>query len=137
MLVNNINIKGCPLPQNITLRQRLTGLVGKTVTVVTPGFPQLTETTGTLSRLTASSFTVGKLQVFFNTSFYVVLMSVAKQLKPYEVTVTAEEMGSLRGQLIRVGKNFVEFIQVPGNRVPTLFPLNMFTEAACSPERKE
>lgn len=135
--MNDISIKGCPLPQNITLKQRLTGLEGKTVTVFTPGFPQLTETTGMLSHVTAGSFIVGKQQVFFNTSFYVVLQSVPGPLQPFEVAATAEDIGALGGKLIRVGKDFVEFIQTAGKRVPTLFPLNIFSEVTCSPAGEE
>lgn len=52
------NIHGCPAPQNTTLIQRLQSLSGRTVTVFQPGFPKLTKTTGKLSNVTKSSFTV-------------------------------------------------------------------------------
>ncbi|UJF35491.1 hypothetical protein [Paenibacillus hexagrammi] len=132
------NIQGCPAPQNITLVQRLQPLLGRTVTVFTPGFPQLTKTTGKLSNVTATTFTVGTNQIFFQTSFFIVLRHPVKHVKPFDLTATAEEIGSLTGKLIRVGKDFVEFVQVPGKKdVPTLFPLNFFTEVRCEREHDE
>ena len=116
------NIQGCPAPQNITLAQRLQPNVGRTVTVFQPGFPQLTRTTGKLSNVTPSSFTVGTTVVDTQTSFFVVLDERVKKTKPFDLTATAEDIGELHGRLIRVGTNFLEFIKTPGRRDPTLFP---------------
>lgn len=129
------NIHGCPAPQNITLVQRLQPLVGRTVTVFQPGFPRLTKTTGKLSNVTKSSFTVGSTVVAIQTSFYIVLNERIKRTQPFDLTATAEDIGELSGILIRVGRGFVEFVQTPGRRVPTIFPLNLFTEVIC--EREE
>ncbi|WP_255374557.1 hypothetical protein [Cohnella sp. OV330] len=52
------------------------------------------------------------------------------------MTAIAEDIGELHGRLIRVGKDFVEFIKMPGRRVPTLFPLNQFTEVVCEGEEE-
>ncbi|CAG7652519.1 hypothetical protein PAECIP111802_05244 [Paenibacillus allorhizosphaerae] len=49
-----------------------------------------------------------------NTSFFIVLRIIAKNTKPFDVTPTAEGMGAFSGKLIRIGKDFVEFVQVPG-----------------------
>ncbi|MGG3280455.1 hypothetical protein [Paenibacillus solani] len=68
--MSNKSIHGCPAPQNITLAQRLQPIVGQTVTVFQPGFPQLTRTTGKLSNVTSSSFTVGSTVVNTQTSFF-------------------------------------------------------------------
>lgn len=130
------DIQGCPPAQNITLVQRLKPLVGRTVTVFQPGFPQLTRTTGKLSQVTSSSFKVGPTVVDTQTSFFIVLNEPVKRTKPFDLTATAEDIGELRGRLIRVGKNFVEFIKMPGRRVPTLFPLNKFTEVICENEEE-
>lgn len=135
--MGDIDIQGCPAPQNITLVQRLQPIVGRTVTVFQPGIPRLTRTTGKLSRVNSSSFTVGSTEVAFKTSFFIVLNERVKMTKPYDLTATAEDIGELRGRLIRVGRNFVEFIQVPGRKVPTLFPLNLFTEVICEREDEE
>ncbi|MDR9855540.1 hypothetical protein RJP21_18155 [Paenibacillus sp. VCA1] len=129
------NIHGCPPPQNITLVQRLQPLVGRTVTVFQPGFPRLTKTIGRLSNVTKSSFKVGSTVVAMQSSFYIVLHERVRRTKPFDLTATAEDIGELKGILIRVGRNFVEFMQTPGRRVPTLFPLNLFTEVIC--EREE
>lgn len=125
------DIQGCPAPQNITLAQRLQPVIGRTVTVFQPGFPQLTRTTGKLSNVTRTSFTVGSTVVDMQTSFFIVLNERVKQTKPFSLTATAEDIGELTGELIRVGRNFVEFVQTTGRRVPTLFPLNQFTEVVC------
>ncbi|GGH11708.1 hypothetical protein [Paenibacillus segetis] len=135
--MSNKNIHGCPAPQNITLAQRLQPIVGRTVTVFQPGFPQLTRTTGKLSNVTSSSFTVGSTVVNTQTSFFIVLNTLVKKTKPFDLTATAEDIGELHGRLIRVGRNFVEFIKKPGRRVPTLFPLNQFTEVVCEHEDEE
>lgn len=135
--MSDIDIQGCPAPQNITLVQRLQPLVGRTVTVFQPGFPQLTRTTGKLSQVTSTSFTVGTTEVVIQTSFFIVLNEPAKKTKPFDLTATAEDIGELHGRLIRVGRNFVEFIRTPGRRVPTLFPLNQFTEVVCEREDEE
>jgi hypothetical protein len=107
------------------------------VTVFQPGFPQLTRTTGKLSNVTSSSFTVGTTVVDTKTSFYVVLNELVKKTKPFDLTATAEDIGELHGRLILVGRNFVEFIKMPGRRVPTLFPLNQFTEVVCESDEEE
>ncbi|WP_234414430.1 hypothetical protein [Paenibacillus sp. CAA11] len=130
------NIHGCPAPQNITLVQRLQPLVGRTVTVFQPGFPKLTRTTGKLSNVTKSSFTVGTTVVVIQTSFFIVLNERVRRTLPVEVTATAEDIGELQGVLIRVGRGFIEFVQTPGRRVPTLFPLNLFTEVTCESEEE-
>ncbi|MGO4275471.1 hypothetical protein AB4Z22_37495, partial [Paenibacillus sp. TAF58] len=115
--MSDIDIEGCPAPQNITLIQRLQPVVGRTVTVYQPGFPQLTKTTGKLSNVTAFSFTVGSTVVVMKTSFFIVLNERVKTAKPFDLTATAEDIGELRGKLIRVGRGFVEFFQVPGRVV--------------------
>lgn len=134
--MGNKDIKGCPAPQNITLAQRLRPVVGRTVTVFQPGFPRLTRTTGKLSNVTPSSFTVGRTVVDTQTSFFIVLNEPVRRTKPFDLTATAEDIGELRGRLILVGRNFVEFIKMPGRRVPTLFPLNQFTEVVCESEEE-
>ncbi|WP_136605512.1 hypothetical protein [Paenibacillus dokdonensis] len=134
--MRNSNIHGCPAPQNITLVQRLQLLVGRTVTVFQPGFPRLTKTTGKLSNVTKTTFTVGSTVVAIQTSFYIVLNERAKRTLPFDVTATAEDIGELSGILIRVGRGFVEFVQTPGRRVPTIFPLNLFTEVVCESEEE-
>jgi hypothetical protein len=134
--LGNKDIKGCPAPQNITLAQRLRPVVGRTVTVFQPGFPRLTRTTGKLSNVTPSSFTVGRTVVDTQTSFFIVLNEPVRRTKPFDLTATAEDIGELRGRLILVGRNFVEFIKMPGRRVPTLFPLNQFTEVVCESEEE-
>ncbi|CAH1191163.1 MULTISPECIES: hypothetical protein [Paenibacillus] len=130
------NIHGCPAPQNITLIQRLQSLAGRTVTVFQPGFPKLTKTTGKLSNVTKSSFTVGSTVVAIQTSFYIVTNERVRRTQPFELTATAEDIGELSGILIRVGRGFVEFVQTPGRRVPTIFPLNLFTEVFCENEEE-
>ncbi|MMZ65356.1 hypothetical protein MKY59_17425 [Paenibacillus sp. FSL W8-0426] len=130
------NIHGCPAPQNITLIQRLQLLAGRTVTVFQPGFPKLTKTTGKLSNVTKSSFTVGSTVVAIQTSFYIVTNERVRRTQPFELTATAEDIGELSGILIRVGRGFVEFVQTPGRRVPTIFPLNLFTEVFCENEEE-
>lgn|GEM_PF-3196454 len=135
--MSDIDIEGCPAPQNITLVQRLKAIEGQTVTVFQPGFPQLTQTTGKLSNVTSSSFTVGSTVVVIQTSFFIVLKERVRTTKPFDVTATAEDIGELRGKLIRVGRGFVEFVQMPGRIVPTLFPLNMFTKVVCEREHEE
>lgn len=135
--MSNIDIQGCPAPQNITFVQRLQPLLGKTVTVFQPGFPRLTRTTGKLSNVTPSSFTVGSTVVQFQTSLYIVTNERVRMTKPFDLTATAEDIGELQGRLIRVGRNFVEFIQTPGRKVPTLFPLNLFTEVVCESDHEE
>ncbi|GLI10669.1 hypothetical protein YDYSG_67050 [Paenibacillus tyrfis] len=135
--MSDISIHGCPAPQNITLVQRLQPLVGRTVTVFQPGFPELTKTTGKLSNVTSLSFTVGRTEVVIKTSFFIVLNERVKTEKPFDVTATAEDIGELRGKLIRVGRDFVEFVKLPGPVVPTLFPLNLFTEVMCERENEE
>jgi len=132
--LNDIDIVGCPAPQNITLVQRLQPIVGQTVTVFQPGF---TRTTGKLSNVTSSSFTVGPTVVVFQTSFFIVLKERVKTTKPFNLTATAEDIGELRGELIRVGRDFVEFVRMPGRVVPTLFPLNLFTKVVCEREHEE
>ncbi|MFB9324557.1 hypothetical protein ACFFSY_01210 [Paenibacillus aurantiacus] len=134
--MSNINIRGCPAPQNITFVQRLQPLVGRTVTVFQPGFPKLTRTTGKLSNVTPNSFTVGSTVVVFQTSFFIVTNERVRKTKDCDLTATAEDIGELNGRLIRVGRNFVEFVQNPGRRVPTLFPLNLFTEVVCECEEE-
>ncbi|MCM3272765.1 hypothetical protein [Paenibacillus elgii] len=135
--MSDISIHGCPAPKNITLVQRLQPLVGRTVTVFQPGFPELTKTTGKLSNVTPLSFTVGRTEVVIKTSFFIVLNERVKTEKPFDVTATAEDIGELRGKLIFVGRDFVEFVQLPGPIVPTLFPLNLFTEVMCERENEE
>lgn len=130
------SIHGCPLPQPIPLFQRLQPLVGRTVTVFQPGFPRLTRTTGKLTKVTKTSFTVGSTVVAVQSSFYIVLNERAGRTKPFDLTAEAEDIGELRGELLRVGRDFVEFIQTPGRRVPTLFPLNLFTEVTCEQEEE-
>lgn len=87
--------------------------------------------------MTVSSFTVGTTVVNTQTSFFIVLNEFVKKTKPFDLTATAEDIGELHGRLIRVGRNFVEFIKTPGRRVPTLFPLNQFTEVVCEHEGDE
>ncbi|RED40044.1 hypothetical protein [Paenibacillus sp. VMFN-D1] len=87
--MGNNNIHGCPAPQNITLVQRLQALVGRTVTVFQPGFPRLTKTTGKLSNVTKSSFTVGKTVVAIQTSFYIVTNERVIRTKPFDLTATS------------------------------------------------
>ena len=70
------------------------------------------------------------------TSFFIVLNEPVRRTKPFDLTATAEDIGELRGRLILVGRNFVEFIKMPGRRVPTLFPLNQFTEVVCESEEE-
>lgn len=135
--MNDIDIEGCPAPQNITLVQRLQPIVGQTVTVYQPGFPQLTKTTGKLSNVTSSSFTVGSTVVVIQTSFFIVLKKRVKTTRPFDLTASAEDIGELHGKLIRVGRDFVEFVQMPGRIVPTLFPLNLFTKVICEHEHEE
>ncbi|GIP22192.1 MULTISPECIES: hypothetical protein [Paenibacillus] len=135
--MSDIDIQGCPAPQNITLVQRLQPVVGRIVTVFQPGFPKLTRTTGKLSKVTSTSFTVGSTVVDFQTSFFIVLNERVKKTLPFDLVATAEDIGELHGRLIRVGRNFVEFIKIPGRRVPTLFPLNLFTEVVCEGEDEE
>ncbi|WP_248929578.1 hypothetical protein [Paenibacillus hamazuiensis] len=134
--MSDIDIQGCPAPQNITFVQRLQPLVGRTVTVFQPGIP-LTKTTGKLSHVTADSFRVGTNEVDFNTSFFIVTNERVITTKPYDLTASAEDIGSLHGKLIRVGRNFVEFVKIPGRDVPTIFPLNLFTEVICEREHEE
>lgn len=134
--MSDISIKGCPAPENITFVQRLKPLVGRTVTVYGTGIPKPTKTTGILSNLTRSSFKVGKTTIAFKTSFFIVLNQPVRRIKPFRVTATAEDIAPiLKGKLIRVGRNFVEFVQTPGRRVPTIFPLNLFTEVTCTRKR--
>lgn len=123
------NISGCPLPKPITLKARLAPFVGKIVTVVTPG---LIRTTGVLSNNSTSGFTVGALRVPFATSFYILLPVRGRPLLPFNVNARAEDLGEIGGQLVQVGRNFVELIQSRGS-VSTLFPLNLFTEVQCEP----
>lgn len=127
----------CPAPQNITLIQRLRPLLGRTVTVYQPGMPKLTWTRGVFSNLTSSSFRVGPTQVFFLTSFFIVLNQPAQRVGSTRLTASAEGMGTFQGKLIRVGRDFVEYVWIPGKNVPTLFPLNLFTEVHCVPEDEE
>lgn len=128
---------GCPAPQPITIQQRLHSLLNKKITVFTPGFPKLTKTVGKLTRVSSDSFVVGTTQVFFDTSFYIVLPTRVTRVQPFDVSATAEDIGGLKGKLIRTGRNFVEFVQVPGRNVPTLFPLNPFSEVSCEEEHEE
>lgn len=132
----SIRLQGCPPRQNITLHKRLQSVLGKKVTVLSPGFP-LTNTTGVLRQICPDSFVVGTTRVFFNTSFLIQLHSVARMTRPFDVTASAEDMGVFHGKLIRSGIDFVEFVQVPGRDVPTLFPLNMFTSVSCEREHEE
>ncbi len=129
--MSDIRIHGCPAPENITLVQRLKPMIGRIVTVFQPGFPRLTRTTGKLTNVSSTSFIVGETQVVIKTSFFIVLNSAVKSVKSFDLTATAEEIGSLKGKLIRVGKDFVEFVQAPETKVPTIFPLNQFTEVNC------
>lgn len=122
------NIRSCQAPQDITLVQRLQPLVGRTVTVFQPGLLKQTKTTGKLTRVTKSSFTVGTTVVKLQSSFFIVLNERVKRTKPFTLTAIAEDMGELRGPLIQLGRDFVEFMQTPGRSVPILFPLNKFTE---------
>ncbi|MFB5762424.1 hypothetical protein [Paenibacillus medicaginis] len=122
------NIRSCSVPQNITLVQRLQPLVGRTVTVFQPGHLWLTKTTGKLTNVSKSSFTVGTKVVAVKNAFFIVLNEQVKRTKPIELTAIADDMGELQGSLIQVGRDFVEFMQTPGRSVPTLFPLNKFTE---------
>ncbi|WP_426449527.1 hypothetical protein ACP26L_31550 [Paenibacillus sp. S-38] len=131
------NIQGCPMPRPITLQQRLRLLLGKKVTVFSPGFPKLTRTVGVLTAVSQRNFKVGRRVFDFDTSFYIVHGRRTSQRLPYEVVATAEDIGSLTGKLLFVGRGFVEFIQVPGRRVPTIFPLNQFTSVTCSKEGEE
>ncbi|AFC33237.1 hypothetical protein PM3016_6622 [Paenibacillus mucilaginosus 3016] len=131
------NRQGCPKPRPITLQQRLRLLLGKKVTVYSPGFPKLTRTVGVLTCVSHRNFKVGSRVFDYNTSFYIVLGCRASQRLPYEVVAAAEDIGSLTGKLICVGRGFVEFIQVPGRSVPTIFPLNRFTNVTCSEEGEE
>ncbi|CAM3546328.1 hypothetical protein [Marinicrinis lubricantis] len=135
--MNDISIQGCPAPQNISFVERLQPLIGRTVTVFGPGIPKLTRTTGKLCNVTPASFQVGSLKVVFKTSFFIVVNEPVRKVLPYDVTATAEDIGTLRGKLIRVGRNFVEFVQVPGRDVPTIFPLNLFTGVNCEQEHEE
>jgi hypothetical protein len=130
------NIFGCPAPKPITLVQRLRPFEGKTVTVFTPGFPDLTKTVGKLTENTAQSFTVGSQQVLFNTSFFIVLPAKAGSLLFFTVSCTAEELGIVDGKLVQVGKNFVELVQ-SNSKSLTLFPLNLFTQVECEPDHEE
>lgn len=84
-----------------------------------------------------ASFTVGTTTVDTQTSFFIVLNERVKKTMPFDLTATAEDIGELHGRLIRVGRNYVEFIKMPGRRVPTLFPLNQFTEVICESEEGE
>jgi hypothetical protein len=130
------NIRSCQVPQNITLVQRLQPLVGRTVTVFQPGLLRLTKTTGKLTNVTKSSFTVGTKVVALPTPFFIVLNERVKRTKPFELAAIAEDMGELRGSLIQVGRDFVEFMQTTGRSVPTLFPLNRFTEVIWEDEEE-
>jgi hypothetical protein len=132
-----MTLQGCPPRGSLSLRERLLPLIDRKVTVFTPGFPRLTKTTGELRQVCPDSFVVGTTRVFFNTSFYIVLHSIARSTRPFNVQATAEDMGTIRGKLIRTGCDFVEFVQVPGRDVPTLFPLNMFTSVSCEREHEE
>ncbi|TLS49203.1 hypothetical protein FE782_26610 [Paenibacillus antri] len=135
--MSDIDIRDCPAPVNMTLIQRLKPLAGRTVTLYQPGMPQLTKTRGVLRDVTLTSFKVGATKVFYKTSFIVELHSPAKRVRPRELTATAEGMGRFRGKLIRVGRDFIEFVRVPGRNVPSLFPLNLFTLVVCEPEDEE
>lgn len=99
--------------------------------------PKLTRTVGVLTAVSQRNFKVGRRVFDFDTSFYIVHGRRTSQRLPYEVVATAEDIGSLTGKLLFVGRGFVEFIQVPGRRVPTIFPLNQFTSVTCSKEGEE
>lgn len=68
----------------------------------------------------------------FATSFFVLLPVRGRTLLPFNVTALAEELGEIEGQLVQVGRNFVELVQTH-SKVSTLFPLNLFTEVHCEP----
>lgn len=134
--MDNRDIHGCPAPSPVTLYDRLIPCIGKNVTVYTPGFPDLTQTTGRLTQVTPACFVVGSTRVFWNTSFYLDLRAKAKTMLDYRVSATAEELGGISGRLVCVGRDFVELRQ-KGHAGVTLFPLNLFTEVQCEPDEEE
>jgi hypothetical protein len=79
---------------------------------------------------------VGTHKIFFDTSFYITLRSVPKMLLPYTVNCSAEEHGAVNGRLVKVGKNFVEFVKT-SSKVSSLFPLNMFSEVHCEQDHED
>jgi hypothetical protein len=134
-MVNSQN--GCPIPTNVILVHRLCPLIGKTITVYTPGFPELTVVKGKLIKVTSDYIMVDSNKFQLDSLFYIDLNYKVTVTKPYDVTVTSAAIGSLHGKLIRLGKDFVEFVQVPGFDVPTLFPLNLSNTVRCEAEAEE
>ncbi|WP_235941416.1 hypothetical protein [Paenibacillus puerhi] len=132
-----IRIQGCPRPHHMTLRQRLKPLLGSTLTVYVPGSPKVGRLRGRLLNIGRDSFVIGTHSIGWESPFYIVVPAIARFRMHYEVVATAKDLGSLVGKLIGVGHDFVEFIQIPGSNVPTIFPLNSFTEVACSHQGEE
>lgn len=124
------SIQGCPKPIHLTLKQRLAPLVGKQVTVHSPNLPEL-RITGRLNKVTSRSFCVGKAQIDMNTSFLIKIHASPRFLMPYLVEAVIEDLGTFRGRLAHVGKDYVQFVQGRSKRTISIIPLNLFTDVRC------
>ncbi|WP_143151535.1 MULTISPECIES: hypothetical protein [unclassified Paenibacillus] len=135
--MSSTQAQGCPNPLGKTLRQRLTPLIGSSMSVYTPGSAKPSRTRGRLHAVDDDGFTVAALQVLWEAPFYIVVPIVAQYRMPYEVVARGKNLGCLAGKLIAAGLDYVEFIQIPGSNVPTIYPLNAYTDVVCSHQGDE
>ncbi|PZE20514.1 hypothetical protein [Paenibacillus xerothermodurans] len=125
---------GCPLPEKTTLAQRLQSLIGGIFRVELPGGDAVT---GFMTEVHHDHFVVQGMKIYYATSFYIYLNQKDVETKPYDVSIDVEAIGSLQGQYVRSGKNFIEINQgiLEGTARVLLFPINQFVDYHCTPSR--
>ncbi|MBL0388298.1 hypothetical protein JJB07_16965 [Tumebacillus sp. ITR2] len=126
-------IPGCPTPEAITLQQRLTPLIRRLVLVESDAG---SFEAAPIRQVRSNLFRVMDLTVRFDSPFFATVIVQPQDVTPTTVIVRVEGLspglGVKSGNLIRIGRDFVEFAtDIPGGRAVVLAPRNEFVTITC------
>lgn len=122
-------IIGCPSAQNISLRRRLTQIIGITpVRVIIPG----QEIRGRITEVTSTFFRINNRRIMFNSPFAIDQGFFELESILISVFSSIEGVRKLNGNFVRRGINFIEFEQdLPEDIARWIVPLNRFVVVKC------
>lgn len=126
---------GCPSPLNVTLQQRLSQIIGITpVRVLLPG----SEINGVIQEVDRSSFRVNGKRICFDSPFAIDQGFFEQESTTTNIIVKVKGIGTFKGQLVQIGRDFVEFEQeLPEDIARWIIPLNQFVLVRCDEEPEE
>ncbi|KEO83867.1 hypothetical protein [Tumebacillus flagellatus] len=126
-------IPGCPLPESITLQERLTQLRGRLVLVESEAG---SFEAAPIREVRSNKFYVMDLTVRFDRPFFATVIVPPAEVTPVTAIVRVEGLspglGVKSGSLIRIGQDFVEFAaDISGTRAVVIAPRNRFVTVTC------